>query len=130
MSYKKKLNDRNRLFKKCNVCGYAWKDRQNLLVDANVQLLGYQVLFEDLIAGLFLFNHACMGTFSIPAGAFIDLYDGPIFEERKTGSQECPGYCLHKNELEACPVQCECAYVREVIQVVKNWPKNRNVKKG
>ena len=123
ISHAKNLDGPKRPFKECKVCGQVWKDRQSLLIDASVQLLGYQVYFEDLIAGLFLFNHACMGTFSIQAGAFIDLYDGPIFEERKTGSEECPGYCLHKNELRACPAKCECAYVREVIQLVKNWPK-------
>jgi hypothetical protein len=61
---------------------------------------------------------------AIRAGAFEDLYNGPVFKKRVTGSEECPEYCLHEDELLPCPNQCECAYVREVIQIVKNWPKN------
>jgi hypothetical protein len=56
-----------------------------------------------------------------------DLYDGPVFEQRKTGTEQCPEYCLRKEELASCPAKCECAYVREIIQLVAKWPKNRSV---
>jgi hypothetical protein len=46
-----------------------------------------------------------------------------MVEERKTGTEECPGYCLHQDELQPCPARCECAYVREIIQIIRNWPK-------
>ena len=110
-------------FKKCTACGFEWGSRDDFLRDANTELIGYQVNFEELTAGFFLFNHSCKGTLSIQTGDFNDLYDGPIFTARATGSEECPSYCLHQEELRPCPAECECAYVREIIQVIKNWTK-------
>lgn len=113
-------------YKNCNVCGHAWDSRAAFLGDPLIELIGYQVSFEDLKAGYFLFNHTVRGcgtTLAVPAGDFFDLYEGPIFEERLTGTQNCPGFCLNKGNMERCPERCECAYVREVLQVVLAWPK-------
>jgi hypothetical protein len=115
-------------FKKCPACAFDWLTRDNFLKDPLVVIIGYQAHFEDLKSGLFLFNHhSCKGTLSIHAGAFTDLYDGTVFSERATGGEQCPGYCLHQNELRPCPAKCECAYVRQVIQLIKNWPKSSNL---
>jgi len=111
-------------FKKCSACGFEWSSRNDFLGDPNTEIIGYQVHFEELTAGLFFFNHSCRGTLTIHAHAFRDLYDGPIFTERATDSEECPGYCLHQDELQPCRVQCDCAYVREIIQVINNWTKS------
>ena len=114
------------MFKACTGCGHAWADRDALLSDPAVRLQGYQVNFVDLEAGYFLFTHlvkGCESTFAVRAGAFVDLYDGPVFEERLTGERECPGYCLKKTALEPCPAKCECAFVREVLQVIAHWRK-------
>ena len=110
----------NTVFKKCTVCGFQWASRDDFLRDPGIELIGYQVNFEELKEGFFLFNHTCKGTLALMANEFCDLYDGPIFKERATGSESCPGYCLHKNELQPCPALCECAYVREIIQIIKN----------
>jgi hypothetical protein len=110
-------------FKKCPMCGVSWPTREEFLQEAALELIGYQVCFEDLKQGLFLFNHACKGTLALPAGRFWDLYKGLIYSEHATGSAQCPEYCLHKEELAACPAQCECAFVREILQIIKNWPK-------
>ena len=81
--------------------------------------------FGDLQLGYFLFNHlTCESTIAVHAGLFKNLYDGPIFTERATGTDECPEYCLKEDVLIACPVKCECAYVREIVQVVKKFPKD------
>jgi hypothetical protein len=106
-------------FKVCPQCGFIWENRDSCLTDDRVKIIGYQARFEDLKAGLFLFNHSCNGTFALEAGLFTDLYDGPIFQKRETGSDDCPEYCLNKECLDLCPVQCECAFVREIIQVIK-----------
>lgn len=74
-----------------------------------------------------MFNHDCKGTFTVPAEQFKELYDGPIFSTRATGKDDCNKYCLLKDELRSCPVQCECAYVREIITIIKNWPKHQDV---
>jgi hypothetical protein len=120
----KRLNtDIHPVFKKCPNCGYEWKNREQFLNDADIEIIGYQVNFTRLLAGYFMFNHICKGTFTVPAEQFKELYNGPIFSKRATGKDECNQYCLAKDELRSCPVQCECAYVREIISIIKNWPK-------
>jgi hypothetical protein len=113
------LPDTNFYFKECPKCGFNWKLRDDFLDDRNVKIIGYQTNFIELSAGLFFFNHSCKGTFTIRANEFSDLYHGPFFEIRSTGNEECPDYCLYKEELRRCPVKCECAYVREIIQIIR-----------
>lgn len=111
-------------FKACTNCGHLWSDRGPFLADPTVELVGYQSFMEELELGLFLFNHAdCGTTLAIPAGDFADLHDGPVFRDRLTGSDACAGLCQQRRSLEPCPNQCECAWVREVLQVVRTWPK-------
>ncbi len=115
--------DEDAIFKQCKMCEETWRNYHDFLSDPYISLAGYQVNFEALEAGFFLFNHSCHNTLAIPAEAFTHLYDGPIFKERATGSDKCPGYCLDKCQLQPCAAECECAYVREVLQIVKKWPK-------
>lgn len=104
-------------FKICPNCGHLWVERDAFINDPEVSIVGYQVHFEDLKAGFFLFNHSCNTTFALKVEDFQDLYAGPVFEERKTGSDECPGFCLKEHSLEPCKAKCECAFVREIIQI-------------
>lgn len=110
-------------FKECAACGMAWGSREHFLEDPDITLIGYQAHFEELNAGLFLFNHSCGNTLALLTGDFTDLYSGPIFKENKNGTDECPGYCLHEQDLQPCPVQCECTFVREIMQTIAHWPK-------
>ena len=111
-------------FKKCTSCGHRWQSREDFLEDPSTDMIGYQVNFEQLNLGFFLFNHlACGTTLGIPAGRFTDLYNGPVFLQRLTGTKDCPEYCLHENQIDKCPAKCECAFVREILQTVKQWPK-------
>jgi len=107
------------MFKQCHVCQRVWASRQEFIDDPDVELVGYQVNFKKLEAGLLYFNHTCKNTIAVPAGEFADLYNGPIFEENKTETEECPGFCLHQQSIERCPAECECAYIREIIQLLK-----------
>lgn len=109
-------------FAQCTMCQRAWETRAAFLGDPNLRIIGYQVAFTNLAEGLFLFNHSCGTTLARPVGEFRDLYAGPFFADRATGSDECPGYCLRRGELRGCPAQCECASVREIIQIILNWP--------
>ena len=114
-------------FKECTCCKSPWYSRDEFLGDSKIDFIGYQVNFADLELGYLLFNHlACQSTIAIPAGLFRDLYDGPIFSERKTGSEDCPGYCLDRDALAPCKAQCECAYIREIMQILRNWPKSES----
>jgi len=109
----------NQPFKICPTCHHIWNTREEFLADKSVEIIGYQVHFIELKAGIFLFNHSCKGTFGIKVEVFSDMYQGPIFEQRQTGGPACTGKCYHKNDLTPCPAQCECAFVREVIQKIK-----------
>ena len=110
----------NNVFKKFPLCGFEWDSCEEFLQDDSLKIIGYQANFIELMSGIFLFNHSCKTTLAIKAGDFADLYGGPIFKVKATGSEECPEFCLYQNELVPCPVECECAHVREIIQVIKN----------
>jgi len=115
--------DSDPTYKICSKCNTIWKTRSDYLADPEIRLVGYQVNFKELELGLFLFNHACMTTMALEANLFSDLFDGPVFTERRTGCEECPGYCLRRSELRSCPTHCECAWIREVLQVIMEWQK-------
>jgi hypothetical protein len=111
-------------FKVCTFCGETWKSREAFLADPCVRVIGYQVSFQSLETGIFLFNHeACRTTLAIDASYFTDLYSGPTFAVRKTETEDCPAYCLRKNEIRPCPAECECAYVRAVLDMIARWEK-------
>ncbi len=113
-------------FKECGSCRYSWEDRNSFLTDPDLELIGYQVNFNDLESGLFLFNHevdTCRTTLALRAEEFRDLYQGQIFTERMTGSDKCPEWCFYEHEIGHCKNSCECAYIREILQIVREWPK-------
>ena len=112
------------IFKKCSCCESPWFTREEFLQDENIELIGYQVNFSHLELGYFLFNHlTCESTIAIPAGLFKDLYAGPVYAQRLTGTEVCQGFCKDMEVLEPCDNQCECVYVREIMQIVRDWPK-------
>ncbi|MBI5558693.1 MAG: hypothetical protein HY885_13760 [Deltaproteobacteria bacterium] len=111
------------IFKACPSCGKKWQDYNQLLADPATCVIGYQVCFASLREGLFLFNHTCGTTLAIPVGALQHLYDGPLYQERLDNSEKCQGMCLNQHDTEPCPAKCECAYAREILQIVKGWPK-------
>jgi hypothetical protein len=115
------------MYKRCSNCGYEWPIREDFLGDPDITLIGYQVNFTRVEAGIILFNHTCKGTLAIHANDFKDLYDGPIFTQRAAGTDQCPDHCQHQRNLQACPVECECAYVRNILQIIRNWPKHRKI---
>jgi hypothetical protein len=110
-------------FKTCS-CGTVWRTREAFLSDPAVQIIGYSPHFRELELGWLHFNHhACRTTLAMQVDQYADLYSGPRFADRRTGSADCPGYCLREDELRACPQQCECAWVRVVVGMVTIWPK-------
>lgn len=115
----------NDYFKTCPLCSKIWSSREEFLADDDLDLVGYQVNFDELELGLFLFNHRiCKTTLSIRANLLQGLYTGPVFKERRRGQKDCPGYCLKSTELEGCPAECECAWVRGLLQIIRQWPKS------
>lgn len=112
-------------FKKCLVCGFIWPSLIDFLDDPGIVMIGYQASFNNLGSGLFLFNHTCRTTLGCEVEVFRSLYQGPVYRETQTGQHECPGYCMNIHELAPCPVKCNCAYVREIIQLISQWPKRQ-----
>ncbi|RMD83775.1 MAG: hypothetical protein D6820_01840 [Lentisphaerae bacterium] len=112
-------------FKTCPACGKIWLLRENFLKDAELSLVGYNVNFKQLELGLFLFNHTCGTTLAIPAGQFFDMYRGTIPAERMTDTPYCERHCKFQEDLSRCPVPCECAFVREIIQIIRNYPRGQ-----
>ncbi|MBE9486787.1 MAG: hypothetical protein IMY82_06420 [Chloroflexi bacterium] len=110
------------MFKVCALCKTSWATRDAFLTDPGIVSLGYQANFVSLEKGLFLFNHSCHGTLAIEVHLFADLYDGPVYDTRLTGSDSCLGYCLQRKNLRPCTEKCECAYVREILQLLKDSP--------
>lgn len=106
-------------FKMCQLCRTHWDNREQFVADPQVVLVGYQANFVVPARGLFLFDHACRNTLSVDVWTFADLYEGEVFEESRRGTEECPGYCLHENDLRPCPAHCECAYVREILALLQ-----------
>ena len=103
-------------------------NRNIFLEDPLIKTIGYQADIDDLNSGLFLFNHNekfCGTTIAVKVMVFKDLYDGPVYSKCLFGEEECNELCLHKSNLEPCPAKCECAYVRGLLQTVKNWKKRQ-----
>lgn len=108
-------------FKTCSCCGRSWQTRDAFLSDGELKVEGYTADFESLERGLFFVTHRsreCGSTMAFEAQEFLDLYTGPRYPQRKALSDECPRYCLDEKQLGRCTVLCECAFVREVLQVL------------
>jgi len=110
-------------FSQCKPCGTQWPTRDHFLNDPGLEIIEYRVNFDDLTAGAFIFCHDCGSSLSLTVRHFNGLYEGPIFNVRATNSEDCPGYCLYRNNLKLCEVKCECAYVRNIIGIIEKWPK-------
>ncbi|HHE74204.1 MAG: hypothetical protein DRH90_20500 [Deltaproteobacteria bacterium] len=122
------MNKTTPAFKKCGPCGFKWDTLDAFLGDPNIEIVGYQVHFEELTLGVFLFNHSCKATLAIKVDEFKHLYNGPVFEQRMTGEEQCPGYCLREDELGPCPAHCECAYIREIIQRIQRFGRSKDLR--
>lgn len=126
MNQNKEMKKSSNSFKRCPMCKFIWESQEEFLDDAKLSIVGYQVNFAKLGEGYFLFNHSCGTTLAVEVGKFQTIFNGPIYAERETGGDACLKYCLHVHELRPCPAKCECAYVREIIQIIKNWPKSQD----
>jgi hypothetical protein len=110
------------IFKKCPLCLHCWKTRKEFLDDRTLKLNGYQADFEEIDDGLFFFTHQvedCFSTMAVMSVDFHDMYTGIKYPKRKTGSDECPGHCLKKDQFDRCDAECEYAFVREILHLIR-----------
>ncbi|OVE74741.1 hypothetical protein BVX97_06455 [bacterium E08(2017)] len=115
------------LFKECSSCPKKWISRDEFLEDPCVDLIGYQANYVELERGLFLFQHNtndCGTSLAISASEFTDMHDGPMFADiKRQDVKSCPGYCGQRHLLDPCGEECECGYVRDVLDTVNKWEK-------
>lgn len=108
-------------FKTCPSCFKTWLSRDAFLSDPNLTLNGYKPDFKNLEYGMFFFTHnadSCHSTMTLMVEDFRDLYSGAIYRESKAQSDNCPRYCLDEKKLYRCDELCECAFVREITQII------------
>jgi hypothetical protein len=113
-------------YKTCPKCSQSWNTLNDFLTDSSLDLNGYQVSFKNLDAGLLLFTHmveGCKTTMGVYVRDLGHLYTGVRYTENKALSPECPRYCVDEKRLGRCDAHCECAYVREIIGVIKDGHK-------
>lgn len=104
------------------MCARVWKTRDDFLRDKSLEINGYGAYFDQLEKSLFYFTHnieGCRSTLTVSAENFFSLYSGKKYKDRRTREKDCPGYCLDKEQLDRCDAFCECAFNREIIQVIK-----------
>lgn len=114
--------EKREIFKTCPMCLTEWVTRDEFLDDQTLEINGYGVDFEKLEWSLFYFTHTkegCGSTIALEAKDFLDLYSGKKYTKRRTGQEDCPGYCLDKKQLNRCDAHCECAFNREIIELIK-----------
>ncbi|MCM2323917.1 MAG: hypothetical protein NDJ90_11715 [Oligoflexia bacterium] len=113
------------LFKKCTGCGQNWATRAVFLADSMVELVGYQARLDDIERGIFLFTHlrqGCKTTMGIRVLAFKDLHREKrrsSSSQAKNNTPECEGHCLHVDDLDRCTADCANAWIRELLQTLK-----------
>ena len=113
-------------FKTCTNCEATWPTMDSFLSDPELKMNGYQVHFDNLEGGLFFFTHqveGCYTTLAILATSFRSLNDLPLLEKRD--KQLCIGsdLCVHQGDLLPKPKECECLWVRDILHVIRKWPK-------
>ena len=113
-------------FKICPTCSKSWETLQDFLADPELELSGYQVNFADLKGGFFYFSHlheTCGTTLAIPVKDFTGLSNRPMLTSRGTQPDCCLGLCVRRNEIGPCPLECECVWVREIMQIIRTRQK-------
>lgn len=110
--------------KRCPTCLQQWSTADEFLDDPTVGILKYLANFDVLECGLLYFNHeTCSSVLGLCVSDFQHLRRSLTFSENKAGKEGCPGYCLIEKEFSPCKNTCECRWVRDVIQIIKNWKK-------
>jgi hypothetical protein len=115
---------KNNAFKTCTNCGHIWQTMEDFLSDQTLQLAGYQAHFDDLLGGLILFTHAqedCYTTLAIEVRQFTSLTRRPILNVRTHQPDGCKEICMREGTFDPCPIKCECSWVREILQTIKDW---------
>ena len=124
-------------FKTCLLCNTSWYTVDDFIRDPEVDIIGYQPHPAKTGAGLFIFGHRhCNSSISVRLDALSELQVcltrdaesvyiiGPDMIQESCSTATCFENCLRKTDSANGNLQCECSYVREVMQIIKHLPKN------
>jgi hypothetical protein len=114
----------NESFKTCPHCGTTWQTLEDFLNDPALELSGYQVHFVELENGLFYFTHhteRCGTTLAVPVQAFTTLTRRSFLAPcGHLAADGCSKLCVRGDTRTPCPAECECGWVREVMQEINH----------
>jgi len=108
-------------FKTCPRCSFSWDSRKAFLADPKLELKRYKADLKAPQYGMFFFTHqtaSCSSTITMLVNDFRSLYPGKISPKNKAFSEDCPGYCLEETQLARCDVSCQCAFARDIVQIL------------
>jgi hypothetical protein len=120
------MRETKQLFKLCPSCNKEWLTREEFMRDPGLELNGYKADFESLEYGMFFFTHSvsnCCSTMVLLVNDFRSLYGGPVYPDRLALSEDCPRYCIDEKQMARCDALCECAFVREIMQIIRQEKK-------
>jgi hypothetical protein len=106
------------LFAGCPHCGSGWPSRSEFLSRAEFELVGYSPDLGDPGRGRLHFVHThadCGGPFTLPAGLFLGLLEGPLPPAVRHREPTCSGRCDDAFCLEPCWNECMQAPVRRLV---------------
>lgn len=108
-------------FKQCTLCPTIWVEAEDFIRDLELRVEGYLAAFKNPDEGLILVTHrraGCGTTLAIPAGTLKRFYHGPEYTAHHTGDEDCPRHCVKREDFELCDVECDMAWVRQIIQLL------------
>lgn len=118
-------------FKICPSCSEVWQTRDDFLNDSLLHLNGYKADFKKLEYGLFFFTHqktGCYSTLALEVADFLDLHRGTSCDTHQEYHEKCSRSCREERQSQGCEHVCECAFAREVCELVtQRREKNLNV---
>jgi hypothetical protein len=106
-------------FLRCGSCGATWARWQDCLLDAELRLLGLQVVAHLPQANLLVFEHRCRTTVSVLAQRLHPLLEADDAAlPRLYGGDQCSQHCLTLDNLLGCDRRCANARYRRLAQLV------------
>ena len=112
----------NEPFKTCSKCGKIWNSISDYILDKTLVINGYQANFVQPENGLILATHHeydCDSTLSVYAQSIRHLSASETYQTLNKGKDTCKMLCVDQGNLEYCGAECSMAWVREVIQYMR-----------
>jgi hypothetical protein len=111
-------------FKHCPTCNVLWRQQSQFLSDPEVKFLGFRPAATPESLALIVFNHArCDTRLTFTLETFAELTVFPILCASCAITHKDTDYCLAGASGRPCPALCICAFVHNVSESIRAWPK-------